>query len=433
MSKKFFIVTMLLVTLSGCGVDWFPAPATTSSSTTTTPTTVTATAFTFAAKTNVTAGQVQTSDAITVTLSGGTSAAISVTGGQYSINGGTYTAVSGTVQSGNTVTVQHTAASGDLQTVSTILTVADKSATFSSTTAPLVVAAFTIAAKTGVVPGQLQVSDPVTAVLTSGTSAAISVTGTGGQYAIGSAAATSSPGTVKNGDIVRVQHTSAAGEGQTRVTTLTIGDQSAVFSSTTASSTPIVAVTDFSFSPAQVNGFPGTTQTSSTATVALTGGTSAAIGVTGGSYSINGGSFTSTDGTVQDGNTVAVQNVTPDTVGQTVATTLTIGTKSATFSITSTNITVANFAFTPKTGVPIASTQTSDPVTITLVGGNSAPISITGGLYSINGAAYLSANGIVHTGDIVTVRYTVGGAGQKASSTVTIGGSSADFVSTVAN
>ena len=70
-----------------------------------------------------------------ITVSGiNAAAAISVTGGQYSINGGVYTSIAGTVNNGNTVTVRLTSSASYSTTVNATLTIGGVSDTFAVTT-----------------------------------------------------------------------------------------------------------------------------------------------------------------------------------------------------------------------------------------------------------------------------------------------------------
>jgi hypothetical protein len=443
MNRVFLMLTLLGLTLSGCsGVDWFPeqvaTPATTTATTSGTsgPTVLTVAAFSFTPITNAIAGSPQSSNAITVTLSSGTSAPISVSeGGKYKINSGDFTSVAGVVNNNDTVVVQHTAASGDGQRVTTTLTIGNKSATFSSTTANVSVAQFSMTP-----PGVVNATagSPLTATttvaLTTGTSATISVAGAG-QYKINSGAFTSGNGTVKNSDTVTVQHTTASGTEQT-VTTLIIGDKSATFVSTTASA--IFSVKDFSFAP--LTGVVVLApQTSEIITVGFNSGASAKISVKDGAYKINNGAFTSADGIVNDADKVTVQHTAASGDGQEVRTILTIGDRSAVFSSTTAITAVAPFSFTPAsvTGVALGSLQTST-TTVALTSGTSAKISVTGGQYKIGNGTFTSADGVVNKGDVVVVQNTASStaststAAQLVTTTLTIGEQSSTFSSTTA-
>lgn len=80
------------------------------------------------------------------------------------------------------------------------------------------------------------------------------------------------------------------------------------------------------------------------------------------------------------------------------------------------------FTFIDQTDVELNTTMTSNTITITGIN-TAAPISITGGTYSVNGGAYTSASGTANNGDTVNVRLT--SAGSNSTMTVaklTIGG-----------
>jgi hypothetical protein len=88
------------------------------------------------------------------------------------------------------------------------------------------------------------------------------------------------------------------------------------------------------------------------------------------------------------------------------------------------------FAFASQTGVPLGATVTSNAVTIT---GIEAPasISVTGGTYSINGAAYTAAAGTILNNAAVAVRFTASSAfATQRCATVTVGGISGQFCAT---
>jgi N-acetylneuraminic acid mutarotase len=92
-----------------------------------------------------------------------------------------------------------------------------------------------------------------------------------------------------------------------------------------------------------------------------------------------------------------------------------------------TDTTPDQFTFTDQPGVALSTTITSN--TITVSGINvAAPISITGGTYSINPGSYTSASGTVNNGNNITVQLTSSGSySTKTSATLTIGGVSATF------
>ena len=215
------LALMGLLLLGGCGdLEWFPDPPQ-----------VTAFAFSPASVDGVATGSVQTSDTVTIAMTT-PSAAISVTGGEYSVNGGAFTATAGTAIAGDRVSVRHTAASTSGGTVTTTLTIGGKSATFSSTTVGGAAAfSFSPTAVLNVTPGSTQTSS-VANVTVTGTST-ISVTG--GEYALDGGGFTTQAGTIAAGaHQVQLRHTAADGFlATTVVTTLTIGGASASFTSAT--------------------------------------------------------------------------------------------------------------------------------------------------------------------------------------------------------
>ena len=89
--------------------------------------------FAFTDQTGVALNTVIESNIITVSgLSA--AAAITITGGEYSVNGGAYTSSAGTINNGNTVRVRHTSSSSNATVVNTVLTIGGVLDTFTSTT-----------------------------------------------------------------------------------------------------------------------------------------------------------------------------------------------------------------------------------------------------------------------------------------------------------
>ena len=104
--------------------------------------------------------------------------------------------------------------------------------------------------------------------------------------------------------------------------------------------------------------------------------------------------------------------------------------KNAAASFAGNDATPDAFSFTAANGVALSTLQTSN--TITVAGINTgAAISITGGEYQIGSGSFVSTGGTVNNGNTVTVRHTSSGTHSTATTTrLTIGGVSADFVST---
>jgi hypothetical protein len=88
------------------------------------------------------------------------------------------------------------------------------------------------------------------------------------------------------------------------------------------------------------------------------------------------------------------------------------------------------FSFVDQTGVAKSSVITSDPITVSGIDTSSA-ITVTGGSYSINGAAFTTSAGTVVLGDQVRAQHVSSASNATATNTaVTIGGVSDTFTST---
>lgn len=189
--------------------------------------------FTFTDATDQALGALVTSNL--VTISGITAAAaISITGGEYSINGGSYTSSPGTIANGQNVRVRHTSSASFSTAVNTVLTIGGVSDTFTSTTlaADTTPNAFSFTDQTDVAPGATITSNSITVL---GINAPTAISVTGGTYAINGGSYTSSPGTVVVNDTVTVRHTASATYVTATNTVLTIGGVSDTFTSTTRS------------------------------------------------------------------------------------------------------------------------------------------------------------------------------------------------------
>ena len=307
-------------------------------------------AFSFTDQTAVATNQSIVSNAIIV--SGiDVVTAISVNGGEYNINDTVFTSTAGSVVNGNSVRVRHTSALIPLETVNTELTVGGVEDTFSSTTAvnpptDSQPASFRFIDVDNVSPSTIQISNQVT-ISEIDTESVISIIG--GQYSINGQAYTRDPGTVVNGNAIRVQHSASANAATRTDTTLTIGGISETFSTTTAA---VVQATDNTPDAYRFNDISDAgisiEQISNTITVSGID-TASAISVVGGSYSINGLAFTNSPSTVLNGNTIRVRHTSGSTAGTTINSTLTIGGVSDTFTST-TRITTTTTISTTDSG-----------------------------------------------------------------------------------
>lgn len=197
--------------------------------------------FSFTGVRGVPIGSVQTSNAITI--SGiNEPATVSVTGGTYSIScNDNFTNISTTLKNGQKVCVRHTASASFSSTTTTTLSIGGIRGTFASTTitepSDATPNAFRFVDRTDVPRGVTQASNSVTI---RGINAPAQATVTGGSYSINDGAFGSESKRVKNGDRIRVRHSSSERFNTAVNTRLTIGGVSDTFTSTTlaADTTP---------------------------------------------------------------------------------------------------------------------------------------------------------------------------------------------------
>lgn len=273
--------------------------------------------------------------------------------------------------------------------------------------------------------GTLQTSNQV---MVTGLALPAPIRVTGGSYSVNGGTFTSDAGSVVDGDVVRVQHTASPDFAGWVYTTLEIGDVSETFSSTTQARD--IAPDPFVFVDAG-DVARNTAVVSAPVTVAgINDG--APISVEGGAYSINGGSFVTWAGTVWAGASVRVSHTSAATFGTPVGTVLTIGGVSDTFTSTTLaqDLTPDPFTFADRADVPRNTPIFSNLVTVTGIN-DAAPISVSGGTYSINGGGFTAAPGTVSAGWTVQVRQFSSDEFATAVDTVlTIGGVSDTFTST---
>jgi hypothetical protein len=98
------------------------------------------------------------------------------------------------------------------------------------------------------------------------------------------------------------------------------------------------------------------------------------------------------------------------------------------------DVTPSAFVFTDVTGAVVSTVYVSNAITVAGISDNTpVAITVTGGLYSINGGPYVSAAGTVVAGDIVRARAVSSGTAATAVNVaVTIGGVSDTYTVTTA-
>ena len=304
--------------------------------------------------------------------------------------------------------------------------------------------AFAFASVSGVDPGTLVTSNPITV---SGINAPAPIAIAGGAFSIDGGAFTASATTVTNGQTVAVRLTSGSGYEQGVSAALTIGGVSASFNVTTkaapveeptepgddvpAGDEPIDTTPDsFGFGrvlDADLN----TIVTSRSATI--TGiNAPALIEISRGTFSIDGGPFTAGPATVTNGQTVVVQVTSSSSYDVEVKGRVTVGGVLGVFRVKTAagppaDTTPDAFTFVPVSGVSPNTVQTSNPVVVSGIN-KPSPIAITAGAFSIDGGAFTASPAMVTNGQTVVVQLTsASGYEQLVSAVLTIGGVSASF------
>lgn len=262
-------------------------------------------------------------------------------------------------------------------------------------------------------------------------------------YSVNSAPFTASPGFVYLNDVIRLSVTSSASNSTAVVATIQCGATIGNFSVTTAGVPPDVTPGQFTFTDVT----DATPSQAYTSPVTITGinapATASIVGPAGCRWSKNGSAFvdalltSGTSTTVQNADVITLEITASSTFSTAKSCTMTITGVTDTFTVTTQAAPVPDtvpdqFTFSDVTNVSTSSTQTSN--TITVLGINSpAAITVTGGTYSKNGAAFTSGAGTVASGDQVRAQHTSSASNSTAVNTVvTIGGVSDTFTSTTA-
>lgn len=257
--------------------------------------------------------------------------------------------------------------------------------------------------------------------------AAVTVTSPS-QWSKNGGAYTSAPGTVVNGDTVKVRHTTSQLSNTTVNTTLAIAAVTDIFSSTTTNSDTVPDAFSFATQTGRALSSPA-----NSAAATISGiNTATPITVSGGKYSINGGAFVSTAGTVNSGDMVRLQVTTSGSFNTSVTATATIGGVNGSFTATTRPVDTQpnQFTFVDVSGVPASTLETSNAVTMAgMDPGQNATVSFvssggSGWQYSINGGAFTNIGATtIQNGQTLAVRLTSAAAsGASASVTVNVGG-----------
>jgi hypothetical protein len=192
-------------------------------------------AFTFSEQTGVATGVTVTSAPIIV--SGvNTTSPISIAGGSYSINDGAFTSQAGTVVAGDEVRAQLTAATTVSTTTEAVVTIGGVSGAFAVTTSihDTTPDAFGFTEVTGARRGREVTSDQIR-IYGINAPTPISISGGGATYSKNGGGYTSAPGTVQDGDRIRLRMTASSTAFVTVNTRLTVGSDHADWNVTSGS------------------------------------------------------------------------------------------------------------------------------------------------------------------------------------------------------
>ena len=361
-------------------------------------------AFSFNAQTDVPLLSMVESNIVTISgINSNATISISGSNGEYSLDGGTtFTTTNGTVANGQQVIVRQTSSDQFSTQTDTTLTVGGVTGTFSVTTLAqdLDPDAFTFTDQTDVPRNDVRTSNSIT-VTNINDAAPISITG--GEYAIDGGTFASTAGTINNGQSVVVRQTSSSNFSTRTDAMLTIGTTSDTFSVTTL--VQDVDPDQFTFTD-QANVARATLFTSNAITI--NGINDAApVSIAGGEYAIDGGTFTATPGTVANGQSIVVRQASSTNFSTTTDATLTVGAISDTFGVTTLaqDVVPDSFTFTDQTDVDLNTAITSNAITVSGIN-DAASISVSGGLYAIDGGSFVATPGTVNPGQSVTVQQT---------------------------
>ena len=333
--------------------------------------------------------------------------AVSISGGEYSIDNAPFTDRVGDIGDGQSLRLRVTASSAHASTTAAALTVGGVTAVFdvSTSSADTTPDPFSFNSVTAAFPLLATVSEPVTV---QGITVPVTASVSGGEYSINNGPFMTLPGPVSAGDRIRLLVIPGANRGEVSTATLNLGGVTDSFSATAAA--PIDDDPDI-FEFRERSGPRGSVVRSETI---LVRGVNVAtpISVTGGEFSINGGAFRSSAATVRGNDRVTLQASTGTSYDAETRVTVNIGVRSTVWTLRADRdpsrlqaFTLVNASMFAGGAVPPGSVLTTVPITVYNPPSPTA-ISVTGGLYSINGGPFVSASGTVASGDSVVVQFT---------------------------
>lgn len=357
--------------------------------------------FSFSPSTGISRSELITSNAITV--SGiDNFAPIDVVGGFYSIDQRPFTSAAGTIEVGQQLRVRVLSADTFDTAQEAQVSVGGVLSPFRVTTAPADTTPdnFDFLDRSNV-----SLNDVITSntLVIPGIDAETAISITGGEYSINGLAYTAEPGSINETDSIQLRVTSAATPETPVNVSVVIGGVSDDF--TVVTENRDIEPTPFVFAE-EDNVALNAERTTNTVVISDIN-TDSVISVSGGEYAIDGGAFISAASTIQAGQSVQVRQTSASTPETTTFATLTVGSYSELYGITTLPLesTPAPFTFVSQTGIAPNTVVVSNPITISGIN-TEIPISISGGQYRINGGTFTAGSGTVREGDVVEVQVT---------------------------
>lgn len=395
--------------------------------------------YTFTDTSNSPLSTIVESNVITVTgVDAGQNVPVTITGGEYAVNTGAgfgaWTTSNTNVQLGWTIKVHGTSSTQFGTAVNVQLSVGGVVDTFTinTITADTAPDAFSFTSVTGSQLSSTATSASV-AMLGFSVGSPVPISITNGTYSVDGGAYTAASGTINVNQTVSIRVNTPGTELTPTVATLNVGGVTGTFTATTRAYDVVPSA--FSFTSVTNTALSAVTDSASITVAGIDTGANSSISISGGQYSINGGAFTSTAGSVQLGQNVVVRVTASAAYATPAVATLTIGTVSGTFTVTTRAADIAPTAFSFTAVTNAALSTLIESASITVAGVDSAvnvPVSVSSGEYSVyNGtawSAYTSVSGNVQLGYLVKVRNTSAATdGQAVNTTLNIGGVTAIF------
>ena len=366
-------------------------------------------AFSFTDQLEVAKATLITSAPVTITgLSAPTYVTVSGTGSpQMRVNGGTWTSGSQQIANGQTLELRLTSANAfatAYTATASVNTVSDQWVV--RTLDDNLPDSFSFTNKTNVALATLTTSNSQTITGLGTAPVPVSVTGDGTPQISINGGAWVTSGTISNNQTLALRLTSAAAYETTYAANLTLGGTSATWTvKTLYDYTPeafsFTAQTDVALSTVITSNPVTITGLSSTATVSLSGNSSAQL-------SIDGGGWYYSAQTIANGQTLRVRLTSAASYNSPQTVTVNVGTGSAVFSVTTKGDNdPAAFSFTDQTETALETLITSNTLSITGIT-VPAPVTVSGDgspQISINGGAW-ATSGTISNGQTLAVRLT---------------------------